>query len=144
VTHAGLDYGHQRVTTRVVQGVKELCVARMMAAARADQATMEAAVIKAVLQIVLITHVLLLMGHASVLKDIMGNVVKARARALVKTVRMAPSARCVQLVDTVHYVTLYVTVTAVHVISLLDSVMNNPHVRHSAPCVQPLEFARHV
>ena len=61
----------------------------------------------------LIRHVLL-MDHVNVLKAITVIDVQTRARTLVKTVRMAPSAQCDQLVDTVHCVNFYVTA---HVIS---------------------------
>ena len=77
---------------------------------------MEPVVIKPVLQTVLI-NVLLLMDHASVLKDITVNVVKGCARALVKHVTTVTSALYVQLVNTDHPVSFHATVTEDHAIS---------------------------
>lgn len=55
-----------------------MCVTRLTVPAHANQATMEAVVIKLAHHIVVITHVRLLMDHASVLKDITVNIVKGR------------------------------------------------------------------
>jgi len=79
VIRACLGTGDQRVASLVVQGAMGMCVTLMKAVARAEQATMEAVVIKSVLQSVLITHAPLLMVRVSVVKDIMVNVVKIRA-----------------------------------------------------------------
>jgi len=116
----------------------------MTAAVHANQATMEVNVIKLVLKTVLITHVLLLMDLVSVEKDIMVCIVQTSAWMLVKPVLMRPSVQCVVLVDTDHLVLLTVTVTAVHVISLLDCVMYNMHVLHSVPRVLSLVIVRRV
>jgi len=56
---------------------------------------------------------------------------------------MVPSVLCVLLVDTVHHVLLYVTVTVVRVIYLQEPV-NNLNARHNVPRVLTLEFARPV
>lgn len=116
-TSAGLDTGHQRVTTRVVQGVNEAYVIRMTAGVHVDKATMEFVVIRNVLHTVLITHVLLLMGLARVFKDITVNVVNTRVWFSVKIASMMPSVQCVLSEDTAQPVLLTVNVTVVHVIS---------------------------
>ena len=82
-------------------------------------------VIRNVLHTVLITHVQMMMENASVFKDITVNVVKELARTLAKPAVTMHSVLCVLLANADHYVPWTVTATVVHVISRMDSVMNN-------------------
>ena len=87
-----------------------------MEAALVNQVSMDTCVIKHVLRIVLTVCVLVIMDHASALKDILvkGAITPASRRA--RAAPTTPSVRCVLLVNTGSYVTLTVTVTAVPVI----------------------------